>query len=70
MDQGAFTEDLVDSVLQDNQDPTMGQDYDTIGLGPDTMDFDPDTTNNDKEDIGMDSFDFGEEQNIEIDEGG
>ena len=69
MYQGAFAEDLVDFVLRDNKDPTMGLDPNTIGLYPDTIGLDPDT-NDVKEEIYMDSFDSREEQNIEIDEGG
>ena len=49
-------------MLWDNEDPVMGLDPDTMGLDPDTNDI--------EEEINMDSFDLGEEQNIEIDEGG
>ena len=52
MDQGTFSEDLVASVLQANEDPM-------IGLDPDTYDV--------KDDMNMDSFEFEREHDIDVD---
>ena len=54
MDQGAFAEDFVDSVLHDNPDPTT--------IDPDTYDG--------EEDMNMDTFDFKEEHGIDKYKGG